>query len=219
MPEDTDPIVNPDELVEQAAEELEGIAPEETDNGEAVQPVAEEGGASAVAPEAPDAPDEATQSFFQNLQRLTQSQAEEFRTYDPEAEDLVSYTREASAHAARAAASDAFKAQQAFNMMIERVPQAYRDEVRGIVASDDAAMSNPRAVAQAVAAAIGLKVLSGNATKTTAKATAPQASRQAVSAAQPNVGSGDREYNAFLKAFGYTAKEYPYSRYKSEGVR
>lgn len=219
MPEPEDLIVNPDEAVAQAEAELAELAPDEEQVEEGGE--AELGGESEtpVVDETPsDVPDQETQDFFSNLQRLTATQEDEFRVYDPDVDSLVDYATEKAAYAARKASSDSFKAQQAFQMMIERVPEAHRNEIRAIVASDEAAMSHPRAVAQAVAAALGLKMLAGTGTKkTTTVAKAPQATRQIGNPGQAPQGSGDREYQSFLKAFGMTSKEMPYAEYKKTG--
>lgn len=218
-PEDQEPIVNPDEVVEQAAEELENLAVEETEEEVASEPVASDGGQQAQAA-AQQETEADVNAFLSNVQRLTMTEEEQFRMYDPDAgEDIATYAAQSAAHSARAAANAAFRAQQTFNIMIDRVPEAFRDEIRAVVTSDANTMGDPRQVAQAIAAAVGLKVLTGTATKKTTVAKAPQAARQNVPASTPNAGGNDPAYRAFLREFGMSSKDYPYAQWKAEGVR
>ena len=81
-------------------------------------------------------------------------------------------------------------------MMIERVPEGIRSDVRSLVASDMGAMSTPMNVAQAIATAVGMKLLSGNTTKkTTTTATAPKAQRQVGPTASPTGASATTPTN------------------------
>jgi len=217
---DENQVVEPEALLAEAEADLAALETPETEEAE----LGETGETEIETPvaEAPvdEGPDEDTQAFFNNLQRLTQTQAEQFRAYDPETDDLVQYTSQSAAHAAQQQAHQAFLAQQAFNMMIERVPEGIRSDVRSLVASDMGAMSTPMNVAQAIATAVGMKLLSGNTTKkTTTTATAPKAQRQVGPTASPTGASRDHAYQSFLKAFGETEKTYPYSRWKADGVR